>query len=198
MSKNKLLYKNMSIEELVILSQKEDFQALEELIRRIQSDIYATFCYLLKNHDTISDLTQEALLKISKNISSLKKVECFKSWSNQIITNTYYDFIKKKKSIPDMIPLDYDCEDSNFSLKIEIPDKKNKPIEQCISTECENFIKNAILELPEIFKIVIILREFKGLSYEEIAKNTKTSIGTVKSRIARARIKLQDALKHYI
>ena len=59
-------------------------------------------------------------------------------------------------------------------------------------------IKNAIRNLPESFRIAIILREFQGLSYEEIANATNASIGTVKSRISRARIKLQEVLKNYI
>lgn len=76
--------------------------------------------------------------------------------------------------------------------------KKCKPHEKCISSELEKIIKNAILELPEQFRIAIILRELQGLSYEEIAKATHSSIGTVKSRIARARGKLQEDLKAYI
>lgn len=198
MHENKLLYKKMTIEELVVLSQKEDYKALEEIIKRIQSEIYATLSYLLKNNDNLSDLTQEVLLKIAKNIQTLKNPKCFKSWKNQIITNTYYDYIRKNKKTPETISIDYNCEPLNFALKIEIPDQKNKPIEKCITAECEKIIKSAIRELPEAFRIAIILREFQGLSYEEIAKTTNSSIGTVKSRISRARIRLQDALKNYI
>ena len=62
----------------------------------------------------------------------------------------------------------------------------------------ENIIKNEIQNLPEPFRIAILLREFQGLSYEEIAIATNSSIGTVKSRIARARGKLQEELKPYI
>lgn len=198
MSENKLLYKKMSIEELVVLSQNEDFKALEELIRKIQSDIYATLSYLLKNNENLPDLTQEILLKIAKNIHNLKNPKCFKSWINQIITNTYYDFIKKKKTSPEIISIDYTCDPLDFEIKLELPDIKTKPIEKCISAECERLIKNAIRELPEAFRIAIILREFQGLSYEEIAKTTRSNIGTVKSRISRARIKLQEVLKNYI
>ena len=71
-------------------------------------------------------------------------------------------------------------------------------MEKCITSECEQQIKNAIRELPEPFRIAIILREFQGLSYEEIANATNTEIGTVKSRISRARIKLHNVLKNYI
>lgn len=198
MSENKLLYKKMTIEELIVFAQQDDFKAIEELIRKIQSDVYATFSYLLKNNDNLSDLTQDVLLKIAKNIHSLKNPKCFKGWLNQIITNTYYDEIRKKKKVPETISIDYTCEPLNFALKIEIPDKKTKPIDKCITSECERLIKSAIRELPEAFRIAIILREFQGLSYEEIAKTTNASVGTVKSRISRARIKLQEALKNYI
>mgnify|MGYP002627420849 CR=1 FL=1 len=63
MAVSKLLYKKMPQEELIVLSQKEDFKALEELIRRIQKDIYATISYLVNNSEIIGDLTQEVLLK---------------------------------------------------------------------------------------------------------------------------------------
>ena len=65
-------------------------------------------------------------------------------------------------------------------------------------TQLEKIIKKAILELPEQFRIAIVLRELQGLSYEEIAEATKSSVGTVKSRIARARGKLQEGLRAYI
>ena len=198
MSEHKLLYRKMTLEELVVLSQKEDYKALEELIKKIQSEVYATLSYLLKSIDNLSDLTQEVLLKVAKNISALKNPKCFKGWLNQIITNTYYDEIRKKKKTPETISIDYNCEPMNFALKIEIPDKKNKSIEKCITAECERLIKSAIRELPEAFRIAIILREFQGLSYEEIAQTTNSSVGTVKSRISRARIRLQEALKNYI
>ncbi len=195
---NKINYKNMSIEELIVLSQNNDYKALEALIKKIQYDIYATMSYLLKDNNNLSDLTQEVLVKVAKNIRSLKSPSCFKSWVNHIITNTYYDFTRKINKKPPTISLEYTCEPSGFALKIEIPDKKFKPIEKCISSECEKMIKKAIRQLPEAFRIAIILREFQGLSYEQIAQTTNSSIGTVKSRISRARIKLQDSLKNYI
>ena len=80
----------------------------------------------------------------------------------------------------------------------QIPDTKCKPNEKCLAGELEKIIKYAIQSLPENFKIAIILREFQGLSYDEIAAATNSNIGTVKSRIARARLKLQEDLKQYI
>ena len=192
-----IAYKNLTIEELVVLAQSDDMKALEELIRKIQHDIFATLSYLLKNNENISDLTQDVLLKVAKNISNLNNPKCFNSWLNNIITNTYYDYLRKIRKKPEMLSLEYSCQAMDTGIKVEIPDKKSKPIEKCITSECEEQIKRAIRNLPEAFRIAIVLREFQGLSYEEIANTTNSSLGTVKSRISRARIKLQEILKNY-
>lgn len=197
MSCNKLQYKKMALEELVVLAQQNDFKALEELIRREQKNVFAAFSYLCKKREEVSDLTQEALLRVAKNIQNLKNPKLFKSWLNQIITNLFYDELRKSQRKLDTVSLDDDSEDY-AQIKFQLLDKKCKPHEKCISSELEKIIKNAILELPEQFRIAIILRELQGLSYEEIAKATHSSIGTVKSRIARARGKLQEDLKAYI
>ena len=197
MSGNKLQYKKMPLEELVVLSQQNDFKALEELLKREQKNVFAAFSYLCKKREFVSDLTQEALLRVAKNIQSLKNPKLFKGWLNQIITNLFYDELRKSQRRPDTVSIDED-NDGTASIKLQLLDKKCKPPEKCISAELEKIIKDAILALPEQFRIAIILRELQGLSYEEIANATHSSVGTVKSRIARARNKLQDELKAYI
>ena len=191
-------YKKMPLEELVVLSQQNDFKALEELIKREQKNVYAAFSYLKPEKESVSDLTQETLLRVAKNIHSLKNPKLFKSWLNQIITNLFYDEMRKTKKKPSTASIDNDEDEDNIPIKQQLFDKKCKPPEKCISIELEKIIKDAILELPDQFRIAIILREFQGLSYEEIAQATNSSIGTVKSRIARARGKLQEDLKAYI
>ena len=187
----------MALEELVVLSQQNDFKALEELIRREQKNVFASFSYLCKKQENISDLTQEALLRVAKNIKTLKNPKLFKGWLNQIITNLFYDQLRKSQRQVETISIDEDSEKS-ASIKCKLLDNKCKPYEKCISAELEKIIKNAVLALPEPFRIAIVLREFQGLSYEEIAEATNSSLGTVKSRIARARGKLQEDLKAYI
>ena len=82
---------------------------------------------------------------------------------------------------------------------LEIKDKIGcEPGEKCLFAEMEKLIKAALLNLPENLRIVIVLREYEGLSYEDISKITDTALGTVKSRISRARIKLQEELKEFI
>ena len=194
---NKNDYKKMKIDELVVLSQQEDFSALEELIRKVQKDVFATLSYMLKSNENLYDLTQEVLLKLARNISNLHNPKCFQGWLNHIITNTYYDYLRKLKNKPPVISIEYSCPSQDSEINMEIPDKHSKPIEKCITNECERQVKKAIRGLPEVFRIAIVLREFQGLSYEEIASTTNSSIGTVKSRISRARMKLHEDLKNY-
>ncbi len=189
MSKSK--YKKRDINTLILFSQKGDIKALEELIRRIQKNVFTMFSYLTDKRQDIADLTQEALLKMAKNIRSLKDVNKFRPWLNQIVTNIFYDFIKKHAK--------YQKIDLNNDKLLEIKDKIGcEPGEKCLFAEMEKLIKAAMLTLPENLRIVLILREYEGLSYEDIAKITNTALGTVKSRISRARLKLQDELKEFI
>lgn len=200
MTTPKLQYKKMKMEELIVLAQQDDMLALEELLKKEQKNVFTTFTYLTNKREDVSDLTQEALLRVAKNLKSLKNPANFKSWLNQIVTHLFYDELRKRSKKPSIISIDDENDELNpaAQLKNLIPDKKCKPQEKCISLELEDIIITEISNLPQQFKIAIILRELQGLSYEEIAIATKSSIGTVKSRIARARLKLQENLKNYI
>ena len=183
--------KNKEITELILNAQKGNIKALEELLRRIQKNIFGMFSYLTDNRQDIADLTQEALIKTAKNIISLKNPESFRHWLNQIVTNIFYDYIRKNK-----IELEVD---TNSEKLLEIKDKIGcEPGERCLFSEMDKLIKAALLDLPETLRIVIILREYEGLSYEDISKITNTTLGTVKSRISRARTRLQKELKEFI
>lgn len=199
MNTPKLQYKKMKLEELIILAQQNDLKALEELLRREQKGIFATFSYLSNSRQDVADLTQEALMRVAKNLKSLKNPKHFKSWLNQIVTNLFYDELRKISRKPDLISIDDEKEeDSHFNIKNTIADTHCKPNEKCLSLELADIIRNAINNLPQHFRVPIVLRELQGLSYEEIAHITKSNVGTVKSRIARARTKLQENLKNYI
>ncbi len=192
----KLVYKKIPLDELVLLSQRSDYKALEELIRREQKTIFATFAYLSKTRENIADLTQEALMRMARGLAGLRNPKTFKSWLNQIVTNLFYDELRKSTRKPSIISIDQ--QDDERKSYTQIPDFRHKPAEKAMSMELDALIKNEIQGLPEHFRIAIILRELQGLSYDEIAIATHTTIGTVKSRIARARIKLQDGLRNYI
>lgn len=193
-------YKKCTTEELVELAQNNDTEAVEELVKRNQSSVYASFYYLSSECQDILDLTQEALLKMAKNIKSLKDPKKFKGWLNQIVTNVFYDYIRKSNRSPQTVPIDKtDDEKSEACPKIiDLPCKSKNPEENTLGDELSSIIENSIHKLPDAFRLAIVLREFQGLSYEEIAEITNTNVGTVKSRIARARSRLQEDLKSYI
>lgn len=197
---SKKQYKKFATEELVELAQKDNTEALEELIKRNQSAVYASFYYLSSECQDILDLTQEALLKMARNIKSLKEPKKFKSWLNQIVTNVFYDYIRKSNRAPQTIPIDKSDDEKIDSCPkiIDLPCKSKNPEENTLGDELSDVIESSIHRLPSAFRLAIVLREFQGLSYEEIAEITKTNVGTVKSRIARARSKLQEDLKSYI
>lgn len=187
--------KNNNLDELIQLAQTGDLEALEEIIKRQQKNVFATLYYLNAKPDEIMDLTQEVLFKVAKNIKKLKNPRTFKSWLNQIIINQFYDTLRKKQKSVKKVCLDAPGEDK---CEFEIPDFASNPYQKVVDKELEGAIKNSIHKLPDPFRAAIIMRELQGLSYEEIAQATNCNIGTVKSRIARARLKLQEYLKPYI
>ncbi|MCD8378351.1 MAG: sigma-70 family RNA polymerase sigma factor [Candidatus Gastranaerophilales bacterium] len=187
----KINYKKIPQYLLIKMAQEDDLKALEELIRRIQKDVFAMFSHLCNKRELISDLTQEALVKIAKNINKLKDVDCFKTWANRIALNTFYDELRKNSKLENSINI----EDVNNT---EIEDTSTQPMEKCLASELGCIIKNCILALPVNSRIAIVLREFEGMSYDDIANLTHTNVGTVKSRISRARLKLQEELNEYI
>jgi RNA polymerase sigma-70 factor (ECF subfamily) len=187
---SKISYKKKDIFSLIQLAQQGDMKALEELIRKTQKNIYTIFSHLTENKNEVSDLTQEVLLKMAKYLPKLREPKYFKPWINKIITNTFYDFAKKNPN--NLAKL----EDEKLE---ELKDKIGcEPGEKCLFSEVEKLIKTALMTLPKDLRITLILREYEGLSYEDISKITNTTLGTVKSRISRARIKLQEELKDFI
>lgn len=197
---SKKKYKEMNLYDLIYMAQETDYDALEELIKREQKSVYASFCYLGAPKESLSDLTQEALFRMSKNIKNLKNPKLFKSWIGQIVTHLFYDELRKKQRAPEAVSIEsYWLNDENDeNCVLNVCDTHLKPDEKTIGKELTDVIKEMICALPENFRIVIILRELQGLSYEEIANITQTNVGTVKSRIARARSRLQECLKPYI
>ena len=193
--------KNMNLVELIIKCQEDDKLALEELIKRHEKIIYNTLYHLDPNRVDIADIAQEVLYRMTKAIKTLKKPVTFKFWLNQIITNLFYDELRRKTRRLATISMDtpyMDGAESETSPSRDIADTGKMPEERTLNKELDEVIRDSINDLPEQFRIVIVLRELQGLSYDEIAEITKTNIGTVKSRLARARAKLQDQIKPYL
>jgi RNA polymerase sigma-70 factor (ECF subfamily) len=198
---NRKKYKNLELIDLIKQCQLNDRVALEELIRRNQKNVLSAFYHLDPKREDLSDLVQEALFRMARSIKSLKNPARFKFWLNQIITNLFYDDLRKKARRISTISFDYskfESDEESKKMTRDLLDPKGMPDEKSLGNELDKIIKTAIADLPEQFRLVIVMRELQGLSYDEIAIITNTNIGTVKSRLARARNKLQETIKPYL
>ena len=177
---------------LVLKAIKNDKSALEELLKVEQSNIYVTLLYLKKDTNDINDIMQDIFIKVIKNIKNLKNPANFKTWLNQIVINSYFDYLRKSKKRFNTLELD----SSDNIVEVE-DDKRLNPQEKLLNNELNYVIKTSIQNLPIHYKIPLALREIQGLSYEAISNITNSTIGTVKSRIARARTLVKDNIIKY-
>src|SRR5207253_3800314 len=140
----------------------------------------------------------EVFIRIWRSINNLRNPASFRSWLTQIVTNLFYDELRKRPRRLPTISMDESLDDEGDGPTRDIADTTAQPDDIVLNREISEVIRAAMVRLPEQFRTAIVLREVGGLSYEEIAVLTKTEMGTVKSRIARARSKLQELLKPYL
>jgi RNA polymerase sigma-70 factor (ECF subfamily) len=190
--------KELSDTELVVRAQAKDQRAFELLVKRHQSLIKAHLYQLAPESNDRSDLEQEVLIRIWRSIGSLKNPASFRSWLRQIATNIFYDSLRKKPALR-VISLDepMNSENGDENATRDIQDKSAMPEDVMQRAELLKEIEVALAKLPEQFRTAMILREMHGLSYEEIANITNSEKGTVKSRISRARDKVQLSMSPY-
>ncbi len=186
--------------ELVHLCQQGDQRAFETLIRRHQRTVCGLLFRLAPDWDNHSDLAQEVFIRMWRNIGRLKNPRALKSWIARITTHLFYDELRKRPRQLRVLSMDEPIgfEDGNDNTTRDIEDKSAGPEELLQRQELIDVVQEAMNELPENFRTVIVLREIQQLSYEEIATITDSELGTVKSRIARARTKVQQMIGSYV
>lgn len=175
----------MEDEELVKHLILKDETVFQEFYDKYYDFIYRICFFMLGNNDDAMDSVQNVFFKIFYKIKSFKFKGRFKNWVGKI---AYYEAKNKRRffSRDKKKSIDFFQED----LK-----KQRTPEEQLLEKEKIGVLKKAILSLPDKLKIIIVLREIEGLDYEEISSILKIPKGTVKSRIARARIALKEILE---
>jgi len=193
-------YSQSSDRDLVIACQRRDPQAFEELVRRHQRSVYALLYQLAPDWKDTSDLAQEVFIRIWRSINNLRNPSAFRSWLGQIVTNIFYDELRKRPRQLKTVSMDegFEAAGEGENSTRQLADQSLQPDAVALNQEVSEVIRRSMARLPEQFRTAIVLREVEGLSYEEIAILTKTEMGTVKSRIARARSKLQEMLKPYL
>lgn len=175
-----------------------DRAAFAELLRRYQSHLNRLFYHLAPDWEERADLAQEVWIRVYRNIKRLNEPAKFRGWLSRIATNLFYDELRKRKRVAEPLSLDAPRYVTDGQVNWELPSDAPSPTDDLATREFYEHLQKAIAKLPETFRTTIILREIEGLAYEEIAEITGVSLGTVKSRIARARIKLQSVLQNYV
>lgn len=187
--------------DLIVLCQADaqpDKTAFAELLRRYQSHLNRLFYHLAPDWQERADLSQEVWIRVYRNIHRLQDPAKFRGWLSRIATNLFYDELRKRKRVSPPLSLDAPRYVEDGEMSWELPDDAPSPDEDLATREFYDHLQVAISELPETFRTTIVLREIEGLPYEDIAEMTGVSLGTVKSRIARARLKLQSVLQNYL
>lgn len=171
-----------------------DLGAFDELVRRYEKQVFNFAYRMTQNYDDASDIASDAFMKVYNAIESFRGDANFSTWLFRIITNLYLDSRKRSKAHMN-IPLDeyIDLEESSVARQIEDPSPS--PIQQIEANERADVIGQAINELPEYQRVMVLLYHTHGKSYEEIAEIVGLPIGTVKSRLNRARLALKKSLE---
>ncbi|MGI6684658.1 MAG: RNA polymerase sigma factor [Bacillota bacterium] len=180
-------------EELVRKSQKGDIDAFEQLISKYQQKIYNIAYRLMGNSHDAYDLAQEALIKVYKSIGNFRLDASFSTWVYHIVTNVCRDELRKR-SRHQVSSLDEPVTLHDGEVYKEVADFSNCPEYAYEQKESEEYIQKLISSLNPDYRIVVVLREMMGFSYDEIAQELNITLGTVKSRLNRARKYLKDRI----
>ena len=197
----KLTPDELSNSDLILRCQqglRPDRAAFTELLRRHQSHVDRLLYHLAPDWQDRSDLAQEVWIRVYRHVKRLEEPTKFKSWLSRIVTNLFYDELRKRKRGKQPLSLDAPIQMADGEIDWEITSDAPEPHDYLATQEFYEHLQEALANLPETFRTTIVLREIEGMAYEEIAEITGVSLGTVKSRIARARIKLQSVLTEYI
>ncbi len=187
----------LPLDELIRACQRQpqDRAAFTELIRRHQSQVDRLLTHLAPDWPDRADLAQEAWIRAYRYLPKLQDPGSFRSWLSRIVTNLFYDELRRRRRQPTPLsldaPLQYDGEAIDWDVAAPLPSPDDVYDREAFYEQ----LRQAIATLPDSFRTTIVLREIEGLAYEEIAEITGVSLGTVKSRIARARLRLQELLR---
>ena len=173
---------------LVAQAQGGDRAALDELLRRHYDRIYAICRRIAGNDADAADATQEALMAIVRGLPKFDSRAAFSTWSYRVATNACLDELRRRKRRP--TPALVDEHDGWVEQHTE---DRTPAFDEHIAVQDE--IQTALDQLPEEFRVPVVLRDCAGLDYAEIAETLGIPPGTVRSRIARGRTKLAEILQ---
>ena len=181
---------------LVRAIQAGDMAAFDQMVVKHKDKLFNMVYWFLGDYQEANDCSQEIFIKVFKSIKKFRSESSFSTWLYRIAINTCKNRLKssayrwKKKTVPLENP--ESSKDGNISYKIQ--NNSPSPANELEKKERLMMIQKAINELPQEQNRVIVLRDIQGLSYQEISDITGLNLGTVKSRLARARLELRNKL----
>jgi len=182
--------------ELVKLVQQGHKRSFDLLVIKYQSRVLAIANRFVKDHAEAQDVAQESFVKAYRAIDSFRGDSAFYTWLFRIVVNTAKNFLQARKRRPQgSLSLD---DDEQFSDHLEALQETETPETKLVRDQLKSLIDETIAGLSEELRSAICLREFDGMSYEDIALALDCPIGTVRSRIFRAREIIDEKIKTFI
>ncbi|MDX2188899.1 MAG: sigma-70 family RNA polymerase sigma factor [Bacteroidota bacterium] len=173
----------------------EDQKAYAELMKRYRKSVFHLVLKMVRNADEAEDLTIEAFAKAFRGLSKFNPEFTFSTWLFRIATNNCIDYIRKKKIQTTSIDNPYKDNEGD-EMTIDVKDMSLNPEDENIRKEKIELIQTIVTKLPSKYQVLIRMRYFQELSYEEIAQNLDFPLGTVKAQLHRAKELLYDMVKN--
>jgi RNA polymerase sigma-70 factor (ECF subfamily) len=183
------------MDELALISdaRKGDLDSFNRLVLAYQDLLYHQAYRLIGESDAAEDATQNAFISAYKNLKSFRGGS-FKAWLLRIVTNVCYDELRRKKRRP-TTPLEpLNKEDERIESPQWLADPAESPEEFTERSELSRALQHCLDKLPMDFRTVIVLVDVQGLDYRDASEAIGKPLGTVKSRLARARLRMRDCL----
>lgn len=175
-------------------AKRGDLDSFNRLVIEYQDKLYNTAYRILGDPALAADATQEAFLSAFRKLKSYRGGS-FKAWLLRIVTNACYDELRRKKRRPTTSLEPLTENDEEMESPRWLADPAASPEKQIETSELEQAIQNCIEALPPEFRAVVVLTDIQGLDYKEAATVLNKPLGTIKSRLARARLRLRDCLQ---
>lgn len=180
-------------EDLIARAQSGEREAFEQIVRLYQRKVYSVTYRFTGNTEDASDLAQEAFIKIYRSLSTFRGESSFNTWLHHVVANVCRDYLRKQQRRIQVV--DNGTEDNpGYQLQVASSDEVVQPERQLMIKEQKKILQKHIEQLAPDYRLVLIMRDLQDLSYEEIAATLQINMGTVKSRLNRARMKLKESL----
>jgi RNA polymerase sigma factor (sigma-70 family) len=169
-----------------IANETNNQKAYHELMKRYKKSVYHVILKMVRNADDTEDLTMEVFAKAFKNLHKFKKDFAFSTWLFRIASNHTIDFLRKRRLQTVSLTSSF-TNDAGDYVSIDVADSNLNPHENAINEEKIKIMRKLVTELPAKYQTLVELRYFDELSYEEISKEVRAPLGTVKAQLHRSR-----------